>query len=162
MTACSPAPGRCSGYAATPAAWTANAPTRRSSTASSAYPPSGPAPAHLNHHARGHWCVENRLHWTRDVTFHEDNSQLRTGTAPRALATFRNLTLNTHRLAGRANIAHAHRDLHDRADAFAVYDIEQTITEPDREDTDREERRRGPGSKGVPPLDFALVYVSVY
>ena len=45
------------------------------------------------------------------------------GTAPRALATFRNLTLNTYRLAGRANIAHARRALHDRADAFAVYDI---------------------------------------
>jgi predicted transposase YbfD/YdcC len=78
---------------------------------------------HLNHYARGHWCVENRLHWTRDVTFHEDNSQLRTGTAPRALASFRNLTLNTYRLAGRANIAHARRDLHDRADAFAVYGL---------------------------------------
>ena len=64
-------------------------------------------PEHLNHYVRGHWCVENRLHWTRDVTFHEDNSQLRTGTAPRALASFRNLTLNTYRLAGRANIAHA-------------------------------------------------------
>ena len=80
-------------------------------------------PAHLNHYARGHWCVENRLHWTRDVTFHEDNSQLRTGTAPRALASFRNLTINTYRLAGRANIAHARRDLHDRADAFATYGL---------------------------------------
>jgi len=81
------------------------------------------SPQHLNHYARGHWTVENRLHWTRDVTFHEDNSQLRTGTAPRVLASFRNLTLNTFRLAGRANIAHARRDLHDRADTFAVYGI---------------------------------------
>lgn len=80
-------------------------------------------PDHLNHYARGHWCVENRLHWTRDVTFREDDSQLRTGTAPRALATFRNLALNTFRLAGRANIAHARRDLHDRTDTFAVYGI---------------------------------------
>jgi hypothetical protein len=80
-------------------------------------------PAQLNHYAREHWCVENRLHWTRDVTFREDHSQLRTGAAPRALASFRNLTLNTYRLAGRANIAHARRDLHDRADAFAVYGI---------------------------------------
>jgi predicted transposase YbfD/YdcC len=80
-------------------------------------------PEHLNHYAREHWCVENRLHWIRDVTFHEDNSQLRTGTAPRALATFRNLALNTCRLDARANIAHARRDLHDRADAFAVYGI---------------------------------------
>jgi predicted transposase YbfD/YdcC len=80
-------------------------------------------PEHLNHYTRGHWCVEDRLHWVRDVTFHEDDSQLRTGTAPRALATFRNLALNACRLDGRANIAHARRDLHDRADAFAVYGI---------------------------------------
>ena len=80
-------------------------------------------PEHLNHYARGHWTVENRLHWTRDVTFHEDSSQLRTGTAPRAMATFRNLSLNTFRLAGRVNIAHARRDLHDRTDTFAVYGI---------------------------------------
>ncbi|MFC0534276.1 ISAs1 family transposase, partial [Phytohabitans kaempferiae] len=79
------------------------------------------SPQHLNAYARGHWAVENRLHWTRDVTFHEDNSQLRTGTAPRAVASFRNLSLNTIRLAGRANIAHARRDLHDRTDTFAVY-----------------------------------------
>ncbi|MEV0809247.1 transposase, partial [Micromonospora sp. NPDC050200] len=80
-------------------------------------------PHHLNAYARGHWSVETRLHWTRDVTFHEDDSQLRTGTAPRAMATFRNLSLNTFRLAGRANIAHARRDLHDRSDVFAVYGI---------------------------------------
>jgi predicted transposase YbfD/YdcC len=80
-------------------------------------------PEHLNHYTRGHWTVENRLHWTRDVTFHEDDSQLRTGTAPRALATFRNLALNTFRLAGRANIAHARRDLHDRTDTFVAYGI---------------------------------------
>jgi predicted transposase YbfD/YdcC len=43
-------------------------------------------PVHLNHYERGHWTVENRLHWTRDVTFHEDNSQLRTGSTPRVLA----------------------------------------------------------------------------
>jgi predicted transposase YbfD/YdcC len=80
-------------------------------------------PQHLNAYARGHWAVENRLHWTRDVTFNEDNSQLRTGTAPRNLAAMRNLALNTFRLAGRANIAHARRDLHDRTDTFAVYGI---------------------------------------
>jgi len=81
------------------------------------------SPEHLNAYARGHWAVENRLHWTRDVTFSEDDSQLRTGAAPRNLAAFRNLALNTFRLAGRINIAHARRDLHDRADTFAVYNI---------------------------------------
>ena len=67
--------------------------------------------------------MENRLHWARDVTFHEDDSQLRTGTAPRAAASFRSLSLNTFRLAGRANIAYARRDLHDRTDVFAAYGI---------------------------------------
>ncbi|WP_326819632.1 hypothetical protein OHA77_17170 [Streptosporangium sp. NBC_01639] len=67
--------------------------------------------------------MENRLHWVRDVTFREDNSQLRTGTAPRALAAFRNLAISTIRLAGRANIAHARRDLLDHDAAFAVYGI---------------------------------------
>ena len=80
-------------------------------------------PAHLNQYARGHWTVENRLHWTRDVTFHEDNSQLRTGNAPRNIAAFRNLGINTFRLAGRANIAHARRDLRGYTDNFAVYGI---------------------------------------
>ena len=28
---------------------------------------------------RGHWGIENRLHWVRDVTFDEDRSQIRTG-----------------------------------------------------------------------------------
>jgi predicted transposase YbfD/YdcC len=80
-------------------------------------------PVHLNYHERQHWTVENRLHWVRDVTFREDNSQLRTGTAPRALASFRNLAINTIRLNGRVNIAHARRDLHRHDDAFAAYGI---------------------------------------
>jgi len=80
-------------------------------------------PAHFNHYTRRHWTVENRLHYVRDVTFREDSSQVRTGTAPRTIATFRNLAINTIRFAGRANIAHTRRDLHDRTDVFAVYKI---------------------------------------
>ena len=57
------------------------------------------------------------------MTFREDHSQVRTGTAPRALASFRNLAISTARLAGRANIAHARRDLLHHDDAFAVYNI---------------------------------------
>jgi predicted transposase YbfD/YdcC len=80
-------------------------------------------PAHLNYYERRHWVIENRLHWVRDVTLHEDGSQLRTGTAPRALATFRNLAISAFRLAGRANIAHARRDLHNHDDAFNAFRI---------------------------------------
>nr|WP_165781045.1 transposase [Streptosporangium minutum] len=58
-------------------------------------PAEAASPARLNHYERAHWGVENRLHWVRDVTFREDHSQLRTGSAPRALASFRNLAIST-------------------------------------------------------------------
>jgi predicted transposase YbfD/YdcC len=80
-------------------------------------------PAHLNHYERRHWVVEDRLHWVRDVSFDEDRSQLRTGTTPRALTAFRNLAISAFRLAGRANIAHARRDLHNPDDAFNTFRI---------------------------------------
>jgi predicted transposase YbfD/YdcC len=58
---------------------------------------------------RGHWHIENKLHWVRDVTFAEDQSQVRTGSAPQVMATFRNLAISLHRLAGATNIAAALR-----------------------------------------------------
>ena len=58
---------------------------------------------------RGHWCVENRLHWVRDVTFDEDRSQVRTGNGPRVMASLRNLAISLLRLAGASNIAQALR-----------------------------------------------------
>ena len=39
---------------------------------------------------RGHWGIENRVHWVRDVTFDEDRSQVRTGSAPQIMAALRN------------------------------------------------------------------------
>ena len=58
---------------------------------------------------RGHWGIENRLHWIRDVTYAEDHSQIRTGTGPAAMATLRNLAVSIHRLTGATNIAAACR-----------------------------------------------------
>jgi predicted transposase YbfD/YdcC len=58
---------------------------------------------------RGHWQIENGLHWVRDVTFGEDLSQVRTGAAPQVMATLRNLAISLHRLAGATNIAAALR-----------------------------------------------------
>lgn len=39
---------------------------------------------------RGHWTIENKTHYVRDVTFGEDRCQVRSGNAPQALAAFRN------------------------------------------------------------------------
>ena len=61
--------------------------------------------------ARGHWEIENRLHWVRDVTFDEDRSQVRTGSGPRILASLRNFAISCLRLAGFTNIAQGLRQL---------------------------------------------------
>jgi predicted transposase YbfD/YdcC len=58
---------------------------------------------------RGHWQIENGLHWVRDVTFAEDLSQVRTGAGPQVMASLRNLVISLHRLAGATNIAKALR-----------------------------------------------------
>lgn len=58
---------------------------------------------------RGHWCIENRLHWVRDVTFDEDRSQVRVGEGPRVMATLRNLAISLFRLHGVKNMAQALR-----------------------------------------------------
>ena len=60
---------------------------------------------------RGHWSIENSLHWVRDVTFDEDRSQIRTGASPRLFATMRNLAISLLRLNGIKNIASGLRNL---------------------------------------------------
>jgi hypothetical protein len=65
---------------------------------------------------RGHWGIENRAHWVRDVTFDEDRSRIRTGSGPQVMATLRNLAISLHRLAGSRNIAAAIRACCQRSD----------------------------------------------
>jgi predicted transposase YbfD/YdcC len=70
---------------------------------------SGAAPATLAAWVRGHWEIENKLHWVRDVTYQEDKSLVRTGNAPRVMATLRSLAISLLRLDGHSNIAAANR-----------------------------------------------------
>ncbi len=58
---------------------------------------------------RGHWQIENALHWVRDVTFAEDLSRVRAGAGPQVMASLRNLVISLHRLDGATNIAVALR-----------------------------------------------------
>ena len=60
---------------------------------------------------RGHWAIENRLHYVRDVTFREDASQVRSGAAPEVVAALRNVVLGLLRRAGHTNIAAALRQM---------------------------------------------------
>jgi predicted transposase YbfD/YdcC len=43
---------------------------------------------------RAHWGIENRLHWTLDVAFREDECRVRKNNAPENLATLRKIALN--------------------------------------------------------------------
>lgn len=49
---------------------------------------------HFAKAVRGHWGVENKLHWCLDVTFREDDSRARTRNAAQNVATLRRITLN--------------------------------------------------------------------
>lgn len=62
--------------------------------------PEAVSPADLLHFVQGHWGIENKVHWVRDVTFDEDRSQIRTGTGPQTMATLRNLAVSLLRLNG--------------------------------------------------------------
>jgi predicted transposase YbfD/YdcC len=50
-------------------------------------------PARLADLVRGHWAIENSLHYPSDVALAEDGSQVRTGAAPHVIATLRNLVI---------------------------------------------------------------------
>jgi len=67
------------------------------------------SPMRLLNLVRGHWHIENRLHWVRDVTFDEDRSQVRKGSIPQVMASLRNTAIGLMRLAGESNIASACR-----------------------------------------------------
>jgi predicted transposase YbfD/YdcC len=58
---------------------------------------------------RGHWGIENRSHYVRDVTLQEDACRIRKGDAPQNLAALRNAIVSMLRLEGYTNIAQGMR-----------------------------------------------------
>ncbi|MET7390618.1 hypothetical protein ACFYPT_38055 [Streptomyces sp. NPDC005529] len=72
-------------------------------------------PRRARHLDQSHRGIENLLHHVRDRTFREDDSKVRTGTPPRAVAAPRNLAISIFRQDGQTNIAalrHTGRDYH--------------------------------------------------
>jgi predicted transposase YbfD/YdcC len=51
------------------------------------------------HAVRGHWAIENQLHWTLDVDFADDQSRLRKGHGARNMAVVRHFAINLIRTA---------------------------------------------------------------
>ncbi|MGI5254293.1 ISAs1 family transposase [Actinacidiphila glaucinigra] len=85
-------------------------------------------PADLATAIRGHWTVE-ALHHVRDVTFAEDASTVHTGTAPRAMATLRNLAIGLLKILGADNIAKTTRAIRDRPER--VLPLQGITNKPD-------------------------------
>jgi predicted transposase YbfD/YdcC len=67
------------------------------------------SPRRLLDLARGHWSIENGLHYVRDVSFGEDRSRLRSGSAPQIMAALRNLTITLIHRSGSSLIAASRR-----------------------------------------------------
>lgn len=74
-------------------------------------PPEAADAERIAREVRGHWGIENRLHYVRDVTLGEDASQIRAGAAPEVMATLRNLVIALARHSGADNIASGLRAL---------------------------------------------------
>jgi hypothetical protein len=89
-------------------------------------------PAQLAGWLRGHWRIENWLHWVRDVDVGEDATTARTGSLPRVTASLRNLAVGALRLAGHPNLAaalrHTGRDPAGRLPSSAWHTDETDIT----------------------------------
>jgi hypothetical protein len=58
---------------------------------------------------RGHWGIENRVHWPRDVVWGEDQCRVRKGHGPQVLSAIRNAALNFTRSLGQHQITAALR-----------------------------------------------------
>lgn len=58
---------------------------------------------------RGHWLIENRLHWVKDVTLNEDNCIHRGGNAPANWAMVRQFLLSLARMLGTNTLPEALR-----------------------------------------------------
>lgn len=65
---------------------------------------------YLGGRIRGHWGIESH-HWLRDRDFREDDSQVRRGASPQAMASLRNCAINLMRTLGVSNIAATLRHL---------------------------------------------------
>jgi hypothetical protein len=58
---------------------------------------------------RGHWSIENQLHWSRDVVLGEDVSRVRSGAAPQTLAAVRNTVISLVKRLGHSSVSAARR-----------------------------------------------------
>jgi len=84
-------------------------PSQETRYAITSLPEDEAGPKRLMRLVRGHWGIENKLHYVRDVTFGEDASQIRTGHAPQVMAAGYNFAIGLLHALRAPNIAAALR-----------------------------------------------------
>lgn len=77
--------------------------------------------ARVNDIVRGHWGIENKLHYVRDVAFGEDTNGIRLGNTPRIVASLANAVITAFRLLGKTNITETTRANHADHDLILDY-----------------------------------------
>ena len=55
---------------------------------------------------RQHWTIENQVHWTLDVTFHQDQCRIRSGHSPRNFAIERRIALGACQFCNKYKCSH--------------------------------------------------------
>ncbi|NEQ45702.1 MAG: ISAs1 family transposase [Leptolyngbya sp. SIOISBB] len=65
---------------------------------------------------QGHWSIENRLHWPKDVVLGEDRAPQRSGQGPANYSTIRNFFISAARRVGIDSVAAAKRHFANRLD----------------------------------------------
>lgn len=68
---------------------------------------------------RGHWSIENRLHWVKDVVFNEDDSNIWMGNGAANLSIVKAIALNIFRRNGHTSITTGKR--------FLSHDIDKLL-----------------------------------
>ena len=75
---------------------------------------------------RGHWEIENRIHYVLDVTYDEDRCRIRTDNGPRMMAYIRNIAISIVRMMGFRYFPDANRAFtfcSNRREVFAMWGI---------------------------------------
>ncbi len=83
--------------------------------------PDQATPQDLLRFVRGHSTIENDVHWVRDTAWREDASKVRTGAAPRIMASLRNAVLGVLALKGQRKITENLRRVAWKADRAIVW-----------------------------------------
>lgn len=91
-------------------------------------PPEHADPARLLALRRGHWQIENALHYIKDVTLGEDRSLTHTGSGPTVMGLLRDAALGLLRRAGHRRIAHQLRAHADRPLAAVALVVDPPLT----------------------------------